>query len=45
MLWEENNLKRLIFTFQTGSLHMTSCLCAKVVNNISPNFNLCDIQT
>jgi hypothetical protein len=28
-----------IFTFQTGSLHMTSCwLCSKVVNNISRNF-------
>jgi len=30
--------KRLFFTFQTGSLHMTSCcLCANVVNNISWN--------
>ena len=30
----------LIFTFYTGSLHMTSCcLCSKVVNNISRNFN------
>jgi len=34
------NLKNLIFTFYTGSLHMTSC--AKVVNNISQNFILCD---
>ena len=33
----------LIFTFYTGSLHMTSCcLCSKVVNNISRKFNLCD---
>jgi len=35
--------KRLIFTFKTGSRHMTSCcLCAKVVSNISQIFNLCD---
>jgi len=33
--------KKLIFMFETGSLHMTSyCLCTKVVNNISWNFNL-----
>jgi len=37
------NPKSLIFTFYTGSLHMTSCcLFSKVVNNISWNFNLCD---
>jgi hypothetical protein len=33
--------KRLIFTFLTGSPHMTlCCLCAAVVNNISRNFDL-----
>jgi len=33
--------KNLIFMSETGSLHMTSYyLCAKVINNISRNFNL-----
>ena len=35
---------RLIFAFQTGSLHMTSCLCAKVVSNISRNINFYDLD-
>jgi hypothetical protein len=41
-IWKTSRNNTIIFTFQTGSLHMTlmmSCwLCSKVVNNISRNF-------
>jgi len=35
-----------MFTFETGSVQMTShCLCTKVINTISQNFNFYKFET